>query len=112
MKIIDPKKYPKLKNVSIEAKKIYNKEFGEIVHITLKPKEKIPLHSVGVDVVFYIIDSGLTFITPRKKEKLTADKFIFSKKGNYHGIENNTRKNCRFIVIKLPKQTLPTKYKK
>jgi len=39
----------------VDARKLYDKECGQIIHIKLKPGEKLLRHITPVDVAFYVL---------------------------------------------------------
>ena len=59
MKIIDVKNADITQNPhEVDARKIYDTENAQVVHITLKPGESLKRHVTPVDVIFYVL-SGM-----------------------------------------------------
>lgn len=94
----------------VDARKVYDKERAQIVHITLKPGERLKPHITPVDVVFYVLEgTGIVEIGKEKKE-VDKDTLIESPAGIPHCWYNEGNTTLRFLVIKLPRPTESTKF--
>ena len=104
MKIIEiDKTQPFVNNHNIDARRIYNYNGAEIIHMTLHPGESVKTHSTPVDVAFYILEgSGLVEIG-EETAPVEVGACVESPKDISHRLINNTEKPFKFLVIKMPK---------
>ena len=80
------------------------------MQITLMPGESLRKHITPVDVFFYVLEGkGIVEIGDEKKE-VVKDTFIDSPKGIIHCWYNQSHKKLRFMVVKTPFPTEPTKF--
>jgi len=90
----------------IEAKKIHENDHVQVIHITLKPGEKLVKHHTHVDVFFYVLEGkGIVEIGDDKKE-VSRDTLIDSPANIPHGWFNNSNSILRFLVVKTPKPSI------
>ncbi len=61
-----------------------------------------------VDVVFYVLEGSPTILVGDEKIKVNKDDLIESPKDIVHSIYNETDKDVRVLVMKLPKPTAKT----
>ena len=87
----------------IISKKLYDRDHGVIMHLLLKPKESLKPHITPVDVVFYVVDGQPSILIGEEKIKVNQDDLIESPKDIVHCIYNETDKDVRVLVMKLPK---------
>jgi quercetin dioxygenase-like cupin family protein len=85
----------------VDVRKIYNKENIQVVHVTLKPGEKLKKHTTPVDVLFYALEgSGIVEIGDEKKE-VGPDTLIESPANIPHCWVNESGSLVRFLIFKL-----------
>jgi len=94
---------------SVDARKIYDTENAEAIHMTLSPGQSLKKHTTPVDVFFYILEGrGIVEIGDEKQE-VEKDMLIDSPKGIPHLLRNSGDGVFRFLVVKVPKQKEQTK---
>lgn len=80
---------------------LFSEKPVELVHLLLKPGEKLESHKNPFDVVFFVIEgSGLLTIN-EEKQQLGSSDTIKIKSEHMRGWENNTNADFRLLVIKL-----------
>ncbi len=93
----------------IDARKLYDTEHAQVVHLLLKPGEKLKRHITPVDAVFYVLQgTGIVEVGDEKKE-VGADTLIDSPARVPHCWYNESDEDLRVLVIKVPKPTTSTK---
>ncbi|HMK47116.1 MAG TPA: cupin domain-containing protein [Methanocella sp.] len=104
MKVAEVQKFELSKNPhNVETRIIYDTEKAMMVHILLKPGESLKRHITPVDVAFYVLEGhGIVEIGDEKRE-VGPDTIIESPARIPHRWINETDKNIRILVIKLPK---------
>ena len=104
MKILEvDKTQPFVNNHNIDARRIYDYNHAQIIHMTLHPGESLKPHTTPVDVAFYILEgSGLVEIGD-ESAPVNPGACIESPKDIPHRLINNTDKPFKFLVIKMPK---------
>lgn len=103
MKILEvDKTQPFVNNHNIDARRIYDYNGAQIIHMTLHPGESLKPHSTPVDVAFYILEgSGLIEIAD-ETAPVGPGTCIESPKNIPHRLINHTEKPFKFLVIKMP----------
>jgi len=87
----------------VDARKIYDHENAQIVHITLEAGERLRRHITPVDVAFYVLEGkGIIEIGEEKKE-VSSDTIIHSPANIVHCWYNESDDPLRILVIKTPK---------
>ncbi len=93
----------------VDARKIYDTENAQVIHITLKPGERLKKHITPVDVIFYVLEgTGIVEIGDERKE-VGPDTLIDSPARIPHCWYNEGADVLRFLVIKVPRPTESTK---
>jgi quercetin dioxygenase-like cupin family protein len=92
----------------IKSYKLYDKDFGVIMHLVLEKNERLKEHITPVDVVFYVLEGEPTILVGEKKIKAGPDDLIESPKNIVHCLYNETDSRVRVLVMKLPKPTAKT----
>jgi len=93
----------------IDARKLYDTKYAQVVHITLKSGEKLKKHITPVDVIFYVLEGkGFVEIGGEKRE-VGPDSLIDNPAKIPHCWYNKSSDILRFLVIKVPKPTESTK---
>jgi len=94
----------------VDARKIHSIEHVEVIHITLNLGEKLKKHATPVDVFFYVLVLGEGIIEiGGEREEVGPDTLIESPAKIPHCWCNESDKVLRFLVVKTPRQTQPTK---
>jgi quercetin dioxygenase-like cupin family protein len=86
---------------NLDAFILHSEKTVELVHILIKPGEKLEEHQNPFDVIFFLIEgSGILSVDGQKHHLKSNDtsKIISSK---MRGWENNTDHDLRLLVIKL-----------
>ena len=85
----------------LDGRFLYRASNYEIVHITLQPRESIPVHTNPFDVVFFIIEGIATLTIDTETEDLNKNDTIFINQSVNRGLENKTNKVMRLLVFKM-----------
>jgi mannose-6-phosphate isomerase-like protein (cupin superfamily) len=86
---------------NVEAKKIYNSQNSEVIHMALSAGQSLKRHTTPVDVFFYILEGrGIVEIGDETQE-VEKDTIIDSPKGIPHLLKNTGESPFRFLVVKL-----------
>lgn len=94
---------------SVEAKRIYDTENAQTIHMSLAPGQSLKKHTTPVDVFFYILEGrGIVEIGDEQNE-VEKDTIIDSPKGIPHLVRNVGEGIFRFLVVKFPKPKETTK---
>ena len=87
--------------IVLEAHILHSEKPVELVHLRLKPGEKLAEHKNPVDVIFFVIEgSGILTINGEPKKLNTTDTLKVTSDIN-RGWENNSNKDLKILVIKL-----------
>ena len=110
MKIICVDEAEVVKNPhGVKSQKLYTSKHASVMHIILKPGEKLRQHITPVDVFFYVLEGrGIVEIGDEKKE-VEKDSLIDSPKGIMHCWYNMSDEILRILVVKVPFPTASTK---
>lgn len=93
----------------IDARKLYDGEHAIVTHILLHPGEQLKRHITPVDAIFYVLEgTGIVEVGDEKMEVI-KDTLIDSPAKIPHCWYNKSDKILRFLVIKVPKPSGPTK---
>ena len=93
----------------VEAKKIYDTDNAEAIHMSLAPGQSLKKHTTPVEVFFYILEGRGEVEIGDEKQEAEKDMLIDSPKGIPHLLRNNSNALFRFLVVKVPKQKETTK---
>jgi len=94
----------------VDAKLLFDGEKAQVVHITLKPGERLKRHVTPVDVLFYVVEGRGLIELGEERREVEADTLIESPAGIPHCWYNETSDTTlRILVIKTPRPTKPTK---
>lgn len=110
MKIINALEAGIIKNPhGVKARKLYDTEHAQVIHITLEPGESLKKHITPVDVFFYVLEGkGVVEIGDEKRE-VGPDMLIESPARILHCWYNESDKTLRILVVKVPQPTESTK---
>jgi len=87
----------------VDARMLYDTENAQVVHIVLKPGEKLRKHITPVDVIFYVLEGKGIVEIGEEREEVGTDTLIDSPANAPHCWYNENTENLRFLVIKVPK---------
>lgn len=73
----------------------------EIIHLHLKPGEKVEKHTNPFDVIFYILEGKAMLETDTERILVLKDQSIVIKAGVSRGIDNISVNEFKLLVIKL-----------
>lgn len=93
----------------VDARKIYDKDSAQAMHITLEPGQALKPHITPVDVFFYILEGTPEVLVGEEKIQVKADCLVESPKDIVHCLYNNSDVVARILVVKAPKPTSSTK---
>ena len=103
MKTISYKELETSKNPhGVEAKKIYENQHAQVVHILLNPGERLKKHTTPVDVFFYVLEGEGIVEIGDEKQKVFKDVLIDSPKNIPHCLYNEGNEIFRVLVVKTP----------
>lgn len=74
---------------------------AEIIHLHLKPGERIEKHTNPFDVIFYILEGKAMLESDHERVLVMKDQSIVINAGVNRGIENISVGEFRLLVIKL-----------
>ncbi|AMK14620.1 cupin domain-containing protein [Methanobrevibacter olleyae] len=87
----------------VDARKIYDTDNALTVHMTIKPGQSLKKHMTPVDVFFYVLEGEGIVEIGDEKEKVKKDTIIDSPAKVPHTWYNESDKNLRILVVKVPK---------
>lgn len=95
---------------AVEAKRLYDSVHAEVIHMNLKPGQSLRRHTTPTDVFFYILEGNGAVEIGDEREEVSRDMLIESPKNIPHLLSNTGKEPFRFLVVKVPKQTEPSKF--
>jgi quercetin dioxygenase-like cupin family protein len=84
----------------LDGRIVFSDEKLEIVHLTLKPGEKIDPHEQPFDVIFYVLSGMGELLMNGQRSKVGKDTLITVERGINRGWINCGKRNLRLLVIK------------
>lgn len=112
MKTINYKELDVMKNPhGVEAKKLLETEYSQVIHMNLKAGESLKRHTTPVDVFFYVLEGEGYVEIGEEKVLVKKDTLIESPKGIPHCLHNESKGDFRVLVVKTPCPTKPTEVK-
>ncbi|MBN2332111.1 MAG: cupin domain-containing protein [Deltaproteobacteria bacterium] len=110
MDIIDALEAELTKNPhNVKARKLYDTDHAQAIHITLEPGEALKRHITPVDVFFYVLEgTGIIEIGEEKRE-VGTDTLISSPAKIPHCWYNESDTVFRVLVVKVPRSTESTR---
>jgi quercetin dioxygenase-like cupin family protein len=106
MKITEVKNVPLSKNPhNVETRIIYSTDNAMIVHIELKPGEKLKRHITPVDVAFYVLEGKGVIEIGDERAEAGVNTIIESPARIPHRWLNESDGVLRVLVIKIPRPT-------
>lgn len=88
---------------NVDVRKLYDDESAQIMHMMLKPGERLKAHRTPVDVVFYVLEGTPTIHVGDESKSFERDTLIESPAEIVHYISNESNQNARILVIKAPR---------
>lgn len=89
---------------AVEAKKIYDGDNTEVIHMALKPGQSLKKHVTPVDVFFYILEGRGIVEIGNEKLEVEKDTLVESPRNIPHLLSNTGEGIFRFLVVKVSKQ--------
>jgi len=94
---------PEIQNPhGISARKLHDSEHGQVMHILLKPGEKVPQHSTPMDIVFFVLEGNGVIAVGDEQVNVSKDTLVDGPANAAHGIINNGNEILRVLVIRRP----------
>ncbi|NPA24867.1 MAG: cupin domain-containing protein [Deltaproteobacteria bacterium] len=93
----------------IDARKLYDQEAAQVMHLTLQPGEQLIRHMTPVDVIFYVLEGTGVVEVGDEQQEVGPDSLIESPAKIPHCWYNRSESPLRFLVIKTPRPTSTTK---
>ena len=93
----------------IQSSKLYDKEHAVIMHLLIRAGESLKPHITSVDVVFYVLEGSPDILIGEERMRVYMDDIIESPKDIVHCIYNETDKDVRVLVMKMPKPSAAVK---
>jgi mannose-6-phosphate isomerase-like protein (cupin superfamily) len=104
MKIVKVNSVDKMKNPhGIDAKKLYDTEHAQTMHLTLQPGEALKSHMTPVDVFFYILEGTGIVEIGDEREEVSKDTLVESPANIPHCLYNESNSVFRVLVVKAPR---------
>ncbi len=73
----------------------------ELIHLLLKPGEKLDEHKNPFDVIFFVVEGSGTLTIESNTYKITATDVTKITSEKMRGLQNHTNNDLRILVIKL-----------
>lgn len=110
MKVIEVKSAPEKPNPhNVSSRMLYDTEHAQAVHIELNPGEALKKHSTPVDVFFYVLEGKGIVEIGEEKQEVSRDTLVESPARIPHRLLNPGEGIFRVLVVKVPRQTEPTR---
>ena len=110
MEVIKAFEAPEVPNPhGVSARRLHETEHVEVVMVTLQPGEALKLHITPVDVFFYILEGHGVVEIGEERREVSPDTLIISPARIPHRLLNKGNEVFRFLVVKTPKPTEPTR---
>ncbi len=110
MKIIKVNETPILDTPhKVDARRLYDKDNAQAVHIRLKPGESLKPHITPVDVFFFVLEGSPEILIGEDKQVVEENCLVESPKDILHCIYNKSENDVRVLVVKAPRPIAKTK---
>lgn len=86
----------------VAARRLYDTEHAQVVHITLEPCESLKPHVTPVDVFFYVLEGEGVVEIGDERQTVGCDTLIDSPAHIIHCWYNESESRLRFLVVKVP----------
>ncbi|MBT3363944.1 MAG: cupin domain-containing protein [Chloroflexi bacterium] len=94
---------------SVDARKLYDTQHAQAMHLELKPGQALLKHITPVDVFFYVLEGKGIVEVGDEKQEVGPDTLIESPSGIAHCWYNQSDGVLRVLVVKTPRPTEATK---
>jgi len=98
--IIDLKSAQKVP-FKLDGRIMYSSEKIQMVHLNLKPGEKIELHSNPFDVVFYVLEGEGIVYVDENNFNIEKNQALPIKSGQMRGCYNTSKHDFSILVTKI-----------
>jgi len=88
---------------AVDVRTLYDHPAAQIMHMTLKPGERLKPHKTPVDAVFYVLEGEPTIHMNGESISQVKDSLIESPAHIPHHISNESEDTARILVIKAPR---------
>jgi quercetin dioxygenase-like cupin family protein len=88
---------------NMKAVELYNKQEGQIIHMSIAPGGEVKSHTTPVNVAMYVLKGDPTIVIGDEKKVCPAGTMVESPKDIPHAIFNQSEETVRLLVMKLPK---------
>ncbi|PKP04329.1 MAG: cupin domain-containing protein [Bacteroidetes bacterium HGW-Bacteroidetes-9] len=102
MKITRLQEAPKVP-FALDGHIVAHHDAADVVHLQLKPGEKIEKHANPFDVIFYVLEGKAMLESDSEKVLVHKDQSIIIGAGVNRGLENISVSSFKVLVIKLLK---------
>jgi len=86
----------------VSVRKLHENDHVQVIHIRLKPGEKVEPHSTPIDVFFYVLEGTCTVEIGKERKLVTKDTLIDSPADIPHALYNESATVTRILVVKTP----------
>lgn len=93
----------------VDARKLYDTEHAQVMHLTLKPGEQLKKHMTPVDVFFYVLEGKGVVEIGEEQREVGPDTLIDSPARIPHCWYNRGNETLRILVAKIPRPGEATK---
>lgn len=93
----------------VDARELHASDHVQVTMVTLQPGEALKRHITPVDAFFYILEGRGLVEIGEEREEVSADMLIDSPANIPHRLMNEGEGVFRFLVVKTPRQTTPTR---
>lgn len=87
--------------INIEARKMLVRKECELIHLSLKPGEDLPVHTNPFDVAFYTLAGTGELTIGEETRAIAPDSVIEVAAGELRGWKNTGTEELRVLVLKV-----------
>ena len=111
MKIVDWKKTEIMPTKhKLDARRIYDHDEAQVVHLAIKAGESLVPHITPVDVIFFVLEGEIDVRIGDETITVGKENLVESPKDIVHCLSNSSDALARILVLKTPKPTTATKF--
>lgn len=100
LKITTPETAPRVP-FQLDGRILLSRPALEVIHLTLKPEEKVPKHINDFDVAIYVLDGNGRIETGTDSAAVKPGMLIEIKAGKERGMANTGEDDLRVLVMKI-----------
>ena len=93
----------------VSSRGLHATEHVQVVMVTLQPGEALKMHVTPVDACFYVLEGQGIVEIGGERQQVSRDTLIDSPARVPHRLLNESDAVFRFLVVKTPRPTNPTK---